>query len=175
MINHELKCIFIHIIKTGGVSVATALDMNEKQCHLSASQIRKIAGEEAWEKYFKFTIVRNPWDKMVSSYHYNHHKWVAPGTPFEEYIRRWGNGLQVTRFPPQNSPYINEKLDFIGHFERLEEDFKTIKDRLGHPEIALLHLNRSERRNYRSYYSAETRKIVEDKFSEDIKQWGFEY
>ena len=58
MINHELKCIFIHIIKTGGVSVATALNMKEKQCHLNANQIRKIAGEEAWKTYFKFTIIK---------------------------------------------------------------------------------------------------------------------
>ena len=175
MINHELKCIFIHIIKTGGVSIATALNMKDKQCHLSAKQIREIAGEKAWKNYFKFTIIRNPWDKMVSSYHYNHHKWVPPGTPFEDYIRRWGNGPQITRFPPQNSPYINEKLDFIGRFEELETDFKAIADYLGHPEISLPHLNRSKHRSYRNYYSVESRKIVESKFSKDIKLWGYEY
>ena len=175
MINHELKCIFVHIIKTGGVSIANALEMEQKQCHLSAHDIRKIVGEKIWNSYFKFTIIRNPWDKMVSSYHYNHHKWVPKETTFEDYIKNWGNGMQVTRFPPQNAPYINEKLDFIGRFETLEEDFLKILDHIGQPKRALPRLNQSQHLNYRNYYSEKTRRIVKHQFATDIKIWGFEY
>ena len=175
MINHELKCIFIHIIKTGGVSIATALNISEKQCHMSAGEIRKKVGEEIWNNYFKFTIIRNPWDKMVSSYHYNHHKWVPRGTAFEDYINMWGEGMQITRFPPQNSPYINEKLDFIGRFESLDDDFQAILKHLEQPERPLPRLNQSHHRNYRENYSTETRKVVEQKFATDIKLWRFEY
>ena len=175
MINHELKCIFVHIIKTGGVSIATGLNMQAKQCHLTASEIRTKVGDATWNRYFKFSIIRNPWDKMVSSYHFNHHKWVPEGTPFEDYIRRWGKGQQITRFPPQNSAYINEDLDFIGHFETLEADFQTILSHLKHPPLELGHLNRSRHRNYRDYYSDETRQIVENQFTDDIRRWGFRF
>lgn len=93
MVSHELRTIFIHIPKTGGSSIEqliwpiqdgrTEVDLwmgfkdrysNKYQTgglqHLLALQVRQELGLEVFEQYFKFAVVRNPWDKAVSQYRY---------------------------------------------------------------------------------------------------------
>ncbi|MDC0302892.1 sulfotransferase family protein, partial [bacterium] len=130
---------------------------------------------EIWDQYFKFTFIRNPWDKMVSSYHFNHHKWVPAGTTFEQYIQAWDSGQQITRFPPQHSDYLDEEVNFIGRFENLDEDYNFILKKLGLPPKELVHLNKSRHKHYKDYYNENTKEIVKRKFSKDIETWGFEY
>ena len=36
--------------------------------HMSSSNIRKQLDQDIWNRYFKFTIVRNPFDKLVSGF-----------------------------------------------------------------------------------------------------------
>jgi hypothetical protein len=90
--------IFIHIPKTGGESIADALvkaigtdsgnhrrhgtgllgrwragrkpDLVHRGKHATAMQLREILGQRAYDSAFKFSIVRNPWDQVVSFYHH---------------------------------------------------------------------------------------------------------
>ena len=91
MISHRLRCIFVHIPKTGGTSIEDVIWPGEKTeadlwagfvapmrnryqtgglQHLLARQIRTHVGETVFASYLKFAIVRNPWDKIVSQYCY---------------------------------------------------------------------------------------------------------
>ena len=76
MISHEHKFIFIHIPKCGGTSIERFFKMKlpRQGAHLNLKYYKK--NTENYETYFKFTIVRNPWDKMVSEY-----KWMTEFTP----------------------------------------------------------------------------------------------
>lgn len=88
-ISHQYKVIFIHIPKTGGSSVDTALGihgdnnrgsikpapeilfgvMGSKALqHLTALEIKKIVPQAVWQNYFKFAFVRNPYDRLISEY-----------------------------------------------------------------------------------------------------------
>ncbi len=70
MVSHKDKCIFIHIPKTGGESIASLFDDVDPAIpkHANARQISDYLGKDRFEDYFKFTFVRNPWDQAVSMY-----------------------------------------------------------------------------------------------------------
>ena len=175
MINYKYKVIFVHIIKTGGVSIATALNMNAKHYHEPATTIRKVVGEDIWSDYFKFTFVRNPYEKIVSQYHFNGYKLAYKGSTFKEYIKAWNAGKKISRFPQSHLSYINEKLDLIGRFENLQQDFNTICDKIGIPQQQLPHLNKSPHKHYTEYYDDETREIVAEKYARDIEYFGYKF
>ena len=73
--NHPLRqingltFIFIHINKTGGTSIADVIGLPKKR-HLNVKDVISIVGEEEFNKAIVFTVVRNPWDKVVSHYKY---------------------------------------------------------------------------------------------------------
>lgn len=71
MISHKHRCIFINIPKCASVSIMNALDMKlvtPPHWHCSWSDSRQVLGKEILDSYFKFSIVRNPWDRVVSAW-----------------------------------------------------------------------------------------------------------
>lgn len=80
MVNHQYKFVFIHIPKTAGTSMGTAL--------YKACGVEGVYGgldihhddltEEILRDYFVFTVVRNPWDRMYSQYKYRKFLHILP-------------------------------------------------------------------------------------------------
>lgn len=72
MISHELKCIFIHIQRTGGTSIERWLQGEDQWniCHNVKHITTKFAKyrqyPEYYDDYFKFTFVRNPYERVLS-------------------------------------------------------------------------------------------------------------
>ena len=194
MIKHKHKFIFIHIIRTGGTSIEKFFRGGGGKNHEFAKNMKKRIGNKKWESYFKFTFIRNPWDKMVSQYFYiqrkrKENKLKGFNLTFREFILRFkscteseyikGRGIPVL-FNPIQLPWIldddgNCMVDFIGKFENLQEDFDTICDKIGIPRQKLPHENKSEHKHYTEYYDDETRQIVAEKFAKDIEYFGYEF
>jgi hypothetical protein len=71
MISHKYKCIFIHIPRCGGTSIEKLIQgknqwlVEEKTKHLTSTQAKKIYSNY-WDEYFKFSFVRNPYQRVVS-------------------------------------------------------------------------------------------------------------
>jgi len=178
------KPAFIHINKTGGTSIVGALGIGPK-VHLTAIELKALMGDD-WQESFKFAIVRNPWDKVLSHYTYR----VKTGRtgidgdriPFSDWVAR-AYGDKDPRyydnpkmFLPQSEWIKDESgkivTDFIGRFERLKQDFREISRHVRRKK-KLPHANRTDHRHYSSYYDEASMRIVENWFQEDIQRFGY--
>ena len=175
MISHNYKIIFVHVIKTAGSSIQNVLNLQQVSGHASAKRIRHIVGDIIWNEYFKFTFVRNPYDKIVSQYHYNRHQFGFESSTFKEYILAWNSGECISTFPQQHSEYLDADLDCIYRFENLQGEINRLCDKIGIPHQKLPHINKSKHKHYTEYYDDETREIVAQKFAKDIELFGYEF
>jgi hypothetical protein len=189
------RCIFIHIPKAAGISVLRSLFGSLGGAHRSARKYRLIFGDERFRDYFKFTFVRNPWDRLVSAFFFLKHGGLNAGDrrfsrrhlarfdTFGAFVRHWlrpRNLHHTIHFVPQHEFICLRKLtiavDFIGRFETLETDFARIAERLG-IECTLDHCNpaASRRPDYRTYYDERTRAIVANVYAEDIALLDYDF
>lgn len=183
---HLLGFIFVHINKTGGSSIERALGAPFQ--HLTALELREHLGDRRWADRFSFGFVRNPWDRVVSHYHYrvktNQTRLGERTVPFDEWvIRAYGERDpayydQPKMFMPQHEWLCDHEgrqiVDFVGRFERLREDFAEACRRIG-VDGTLPHLKKSDHRDFRELYSAETRDLIARRFEGDIERYGYEF
>jgi len=180
--------IFIHINKTAGTSIGNAIGLPIKH-HQTAREVIARIGKDKWNKAYKFTLVRNPWDKVVSHYEYRRKRnktgMASRDIEFAEWVRKtYGQEKDPfyynnpKAFQPQVEWLKDDEdkisVDFIGKFETINEDFNKIKNVIG-IETELPHLNASKRASYQSYYDDETREIVAEWFREDIEVFGYHF
>jgi hypothetical protein len=192
----EKKCIFVHITKCAGISIATSLFGNLGGGHLRATHYQLIFNQREFEEYYKFTFVRNPWDRLVSAFLFLKkggankidRQWAEENlsqyTDFHTFVTNWVNRKNVNtwkHFVPQYKFLCQPGkqvpvVDFIGHFECINEDFATIQKRLG-CSTSLKHLNKTEgvKKEYREYYTEATKQIVADVYKEDIDIFGYDF
>jgi hypothetical protein len=187
MIDRCRKLLFVHITRTGGTSIETALVgrdwwyIEPATKHLSAAQTRMKYGEQVWRAFTTFTVVRNPWDRVVSMWATGwwHRTEPAPGARRPERFRDFVLDLK----PHQSERYaslhyhriIDEPLDFVLRFERLREDFSAMLRAIGQPDVRLPHVEKRERRHYRTYYDAETAALVGRLFEADIRRYNYTF
>lgn len=189
------QCIFVHIPKTGGISLKKSLfGYSSPLPHLSVRDYKVIFGQTTYKNYFKFSFVRNPWDKILSAYIYlkmgrcttRDKEWadmnLGSYKDFESFVKSWVNPKNIhtyVHFVPQYRFICDRNLvpevDFVGHFENFEKDFKDIQEILGlHSQLQ--HLNKSNRaRNYQDYYTQETREIIAHVYRRDIEIFGYNF
>lgn len=144
---HYYHCIFFHIPKTAGVAVSQSLFGNLGLGHINIEGARQRFSDEEFRVYFKFTIVRNPYSRVYSAFHFlknggfsiRDEAWalenLAGIDDFQSFVHDWltpDHCELMTHFLPQykfvtclDSGRI--ELDFIGRYERLNKDFKIIK------------------------------------------------
>lgn len=132
------KYIFVHVPKTAGRSISSALDANFRREHKTIADYCRELGESMVRSRFKFTCVRNPWDRAVSW-------WAFFGNmgfervPFDQWMKKIGNRPRPNlnqKFPLDQMSFCRDPsgevlMDSFIRFEHLDADWPLIAKRLG--------------------------------------------
>lgn len=186
-INEEKKAIFFEIPKNASTSIKNLLKQNEFKL-FKANYINKN-----YIDYYKFTIIRNPWDRVVSNWKMfcsNSGKSISKDQlnilfkkdsntiSFYEFIKiiqtvnnhHWEQQIEFLKDSKENHIVI----DFVGKMENINEDFEYIKKKLN-LKGQLNKINITNHRNYRQYYSEDELKLVNKKYKEDVLNLGYKF
>ena len=229
MICHEYKCLFVHIPKAAGQSVEhyflkkVGLDWASRSplllrkndqpkagpptlAHMRASDYAKYhyISQELFEAYYKFSFVRNPWSRAVSTYKFlgyhafmNYKDFVFFQLPKLMQNKSWFVSTQYDML------YENGQLmvDFVGKFETIKDDFAKVCAHLGLEDMALPHINKSEpakfkgiklllknpsllgklylkksfKKDYKDYYDSKTREQIQHIYKKDVETFEYEF
>ncbi len=205
--------IFVHIPKTGGTSLALALEGRAMKDdimlgdtpkaqkrrrrlkdvkahgrlwkHSTLGDIEGLVSRDQIGGIFVFTLVRNPWDRMVSYYH-----WLREQS-FEHDAVRKAKTLSFSGFVNdagigrsfQANPYSQYVTDSAGvaqkalyiRLEHFEEDSTPLWEHLGF-RLDMPRENVSGRaRDYRTYYSESDSGRVAAICAEDIEKFNYRF
>jgi hypothetical protein len=148
--------------------------------------------------------VRNPWDRILSCYlnkikqdknfqskHFTDgvmkkfHRFNAfyAGMPFTEFLRAVAGIPDCDadgHFASQYTRLVQSKELVVTHlarFENYQGEVKRFLNMIGiEGEIELPHLNRTMKRMpYGGYYDAETIRLVEERYGEDIQRFDYQF
>ncbi|HEV8014439.1 MAG TPA: sulfotransferase family 2 domain-containing protein [Stellaceae bacterium] len=201
MISTDGRWIFVHIQKTAGNAVRSALgvELNDARKHFLAHELRRLYGEAAWQRAFKFAFVRNPWDRLVSWWSMidaardplrapqlnKFHDYVLRrARNFEEFIANCTDEVvdddgRKHVFRNQIDYLVDEKgtviVDFIGRFECLQRDFTEVSTRIGIARTDLPRVNMSQHAHYTEYYSPALAERVGRLYARDIATFGYRF
>ena len=189
---------FVHIPKTGGTSITSALfrdrhDVNPKGWQMKHHRRNTMHdGLRAFPERSRclvFAFVRNPYDRIVSYYHAMRRSdpagypksrafmETAHRSDLESFLLRIEGDLKVgwfTRTQRAATRTANDVCDFIGRFERLEEDFAEVCRRIG-IEVELPRINVSSHGHYRDELTPTARAVVERMWGEDLEEFGYRW
>lgn len=227
MICREYKCLFVHVPKSAGQSIEQffmdrlGLDWDEdratvllgdnpdpsrgtqKLAHLSAHEYVNdgFVPADEFESLFKFSFVRNPYERIVSEYRYrnyfHHHS-------FSDFVQNklpkpgWDDKYRhvMPQYEMLYGPDGNLLVDFVGRFENLQGDFDEVCRQLGIENSELPHRNKSDKksrnlkrrfrnvlfrngenskRHYTEFYDDKTRVAVENLYRKDIEAFGYRF
>jgi len=200
MISFQKRFLFVHIHKTAGNSIQSILrrysedeivsarahqDGIERfgvrnpnyqiKKHSTLAEYRAALGEAQFRGLYKFTCVRNPWDRMISLY-------FSPSRERAQWNRKLfkkllSNTLSVAdhlRLEKDDAdPFGN--VDCVMRFETLATDFRSVCAELGIHWTPLPNYNPSSREHYSKYYDDELRELVRRRFASEIERFGYTF
>jgi len=162
--------------------------------HLKAHEYveKRWMTQDQFDAYFKFTFVRNPWDRTASFY-----RFLGFGRfcSFSTFVHRY-LPVQMEKmawFLCPQSEYVygpdgEPLVDFVGHFESLASDFARVCDRMGIANPVLPHVNDSKKPGgglfrlprrrplpYREMYDARSREFIGKLYESDVEAFAYDF
>ena len=159
--------------------------------HDSAVEVRRKVGPEIWRNYFKFSIARNPWDRVVSLFSWEarnkpelkpvrklRHKLGTPFDEFAESARLFRNFVSGEWSTNDHIYLIDDQLcvDYVIRYESLADGLAEVCRHVGIPNVEVPRLKsglRPQDRPYTDYYDARTRDAVAARHRRDIELFGY--
>tara|TARA_R110000824_G_scaffold125871_1_gene285172 strand:+ start:2460 stop:3137 length:678 start_codon:yes stop_codon:yes gene_type:complete len=136
-------------------------------------------------KAFSFAVVRNPWDRVVSMYHFGKKMGLADlfglndDLSFEGFCevlesRRWDRSF-IPVFNQVEWTHNSIEVNEILKFENLAQDFSQMikSNKLEGISPHLPHANQTNHKHYRDYFTSDTQRIIESIFEEDCDAFKY--
>lgn len=177
--------VFIHIPKCGGTSVERALGIPFVN-HDTALERRRKLGPSVWNRRYKFSVVRHPYDRIVSLFFY----WwkldhldvdlINAELPawLEETEARLARGKAHIHLQSQWWWLTDEDgrfiLDDLLRLESIAGDFERVNQHLGR-NLVLPHVKKNAFKiDYRNLLDDATRERIRRIHHEDFEHLGYE-
>ncbi len=135
------------------------------------------------DEIFKFTIIRNPWDRVVSAFHalqQARRPRIDKGINFRHFIKTTFKDKGIScdpHFEFQHPKFYfngNIFVDYVARMENIKEDWRKIASIINCPDT-LPHKYKSNRGPYRSYYDDECKEIVQNIYQKDIDLFEYKF
>ncbi|MXG89770.1 hypothetical protein [Nocardioides flavescens] len=148
--------------------------------HMPVSMVRRMVGRARFESYLSFAIERNPWDAVVSLFHWAHREGGAPAGPgaFAAYVA----SPAVAEFAEKNQRIYRLQgrvaVDRVLRYESLADELGALWTELGLPGSPdLPHAKAGVRPagSYRELYDDASRQRVAALFAAPIAELGYEF
>ena len=162
--------------------------------HLSALQIKYILGDDEFNRCLKFSVVRNPWARMVSRYFFTHvdsepsaAEKRRRGTSrnfqkldFESWIRlRWKRYKKGRRVNSQLHKLTDLDgqilVDHIGRLESVQDTLDWVTQEIGVDRIEMPYVNGTRKGHYTRFYTRHSREMVEEMCRQDIEYFNYQF
>lgn len=150
--------------------------------HIPAALVRERIGPEAFARFFKVAVVRNPYDLTVSRYYWSHRK---QGGTSPEHFRTWLLSRPEILRKNVNITHIDGKcaVDFMMRYETLENDIGTFARKVGLPDTLFAEFNALKAKGHYRPKTAGTsvlfagfdegKAVVAEIFAHDIDAFGY--
>jgi len=198
------QILFTHISRTAGTSIQASMQTSihmlkniGKNQHSPLCEARDELGE-LFEPSFKFAIVRNPWERLVSWYSFINlisNKFNKNEKPeqkqnslnkqdFDNYLKQalketclidGKERLAMSQLHQLSDSQENLLTNDIGRFENLNDDFSRLLQKAQLKCPPLKKVNQSNHLHYSRYYSEYGQQLVAESLKEDIDYFGYQF
>jgi len=212
IISRGRRFIFVHIPKTGGTALALALEARAARDdiligdtpkararrgrlarakshgrlwkHSTLADIAGLVSDAEIEGFFTVTLVRNPWDRAVSYYHWLRAQafahpavGLARTHDFSGFLNHPQISTSLRLWPAEaymRDRHGVERASLYARLETVHDDVAPFEAHLGFRLPALATVNASERRrDWRGFYSDADAALIADLCAPDIARFGY--
>lgn len=149
--------------------------------HPSAERLQSF-DRRAWRRNFKFSFVRNPYERTVSMYLFLTRGDVGPRPAFGAFLDLLLEGesrySRWRRLVDQwNIHAIGDRVsvDYVGRYERFDDDLAIICGEIGFAPRAAPRAKAAKPYRYRDFYDERTRGIVARLCEREIEHFGYRF
>ena len=203
MVINNIQSIFFHVPKCAGHCIEQFFMPGERDYkvynddivfglkngvmtqHVNYTNLLKLKAKSVVGDYFKFAFFRNTWERLASAYYYlkplydSKHgdfdtliRHVCSRVSCNNYVQGWHFGKQTDYIFHRGKPILN----FIGSYEKLDEDFKQLCSLITVDYKPLQKTNQSAKpSNWQSLYNDETIELVKNAYAHEIEFFKYEF
>ena len=200
------KYLFVHINKSGGGIITKNLENNGNVkingYHRSLEKMLTFVNETNYSNLYIFTVVRNPWDRMVSMYFYykykNYHpEFFSGNQEIDDNFNNWIEYIYSSKFDRNRLHsdvnvftycFCNQlnwiknkngnliRVNKILQFENLKNELNNfLINSLGIKSIIDEKIHPTNHDHYSKYYNKDSKELVRKYYSEDIEFFNYKF